>query len=277
RGDAGRLRLREPRGRQGHALQGPRLRGVHAHRVEGPRGDLRDPAHHARDQGLRAPERAADGDLPDRARPGHGDAARVGAREAEHRRDHARGKAPGDVGMTAAPSTTSRLDDLRRRIAALQTRFAELGTRAASAAADVRAGGAPPSEELLAQLAAVAQEFQALRDDVLETAASIEVVLPKPADTLVALLDLVPFVDAIAATLTNAECHPRHARPPTIAVENSPEPAGAASRAPCCRHPSRGRARRRRAAARPRRRYRRSAPAPRPEPRAAARRSRLSG
>ena len=112
--------------------------------------------------------------------------------------------------MTAAASTTSRLDDLRRRIAALQTRFAELGTRAASAAADVRAGGAPPSEELLAQLAAVAQEFQALRDDVLETAASIEVVLPKPADTLVALRDLVPVVDAMAATLTNAESHRRH-------------------------------------------------------------------
>jgi len=45
---------------------------------------------------------------------------------------------------------------------------------------------------------------------VLETAASIEVVLPKPADTLVALRDLVPVVDAMAATLTNAESHRRH-------------------------------------------------------------------
>src|SRR3989442_3797662 len=49
--------------------------------------------------------------------------------------------------MTAA-STTSRLDDLRGRIAALQTRFAEVGARAARAAADVRAGGAPPPPEL---------------------------------------------------------------------------------------------------------------------------------
>jgi len=112
--------------------------------------------------------------------------------------------------MTAAARTARGLDDLRARIAALRTRFAEVGTRAASAAADVRAGGAPPSEELLAQLAAAGQEFQALRDDVLETAASIEVVLPRPADTLVALRDLVPIVDAMAATLTNAESHRRH-------------------------------------------------------------------
>ena len=112
--------------------------------------------------------------------------------------------------MTAAASTTSGLADLRARIATLQTRFAEVGTRAASAAADVRAGGAPPSEELLAQLTAAAQEFQGLRDDVLETAASIEVVLPKPADALVSLRDLVPVVDAMAATLANAELHRRH-------------------------------------------------------------------
>ena len=94
--------------------------------------------------------------------------------------------------MTAAASTSSGLDDLRARIAALQTRFVELGTHAASAAEDVRSGGMPPSEELLAQLAAAAQDFQALRDDVLETAASVEVMLPKPADTLVSLRDLVP-------------------------------------------------------------------------------------
>ena len=50
--------------------------------------------------------------------------------------------------MTAAASTSSGLDDLRARIAALQTRFVELGTHAASAAEDVRSGGMPPSEEL---------------------------------------------------------------------------------------------------------------------------------
>ena len=74
----------------------------------------------------------------------------------------------------------------------------------------MRSGGTPPSEELLAQLATAAQDFQALRDDVLETAASVEVVLPKPADRLVSLLDLVPVVDAMAATLANAELHRRH-------------------------------------------------------------------
>jgi len=112
--------------------------------------------------------------------------------------------------MTAAAPTTSGLDDLRARIAALRTRFAEVGTRAASAAADVAGGGAPPSEELLAQLTAAAQEFYALRDDVLETAASFEVILPKPADTVVSLRDLVPVVDALAAALANAERHRRH-------------------------------------------------------------------
>ena len=112
--------------------------------------------------------------------------------------------------MTAAAPTTSGLDDLRARIAALQRRFAEVGKRAASAAADVAEGGAPPSEDLLAQLTAAAQEVHALREDVLESATSFEVILPRPADTLVSLRDLVPVVDALAATLATAERHRRH-------------------------------------------------------------------
>jgi len=111
--------------------------------------------------------------------------------------------------MTAAAPTTSGLDDLRARIAALRTRFAEVGTRAASAAADVAEGGAPPSEELLAQLTAAAQEFQALRDDVLDAAASLEVILPKPVATLVSLRDLVPVVDALATAVADAGRHRR--------------------------------------------------------------------
>jgi hypothetical protein len=112
--------------------------------------------------------------------------------------------------MTAVAPPTSAIDDLRARIAALQARFAEVGTRAARAAAETAGGGAPPSEELLAQLTATAAEFQALRDDVLESVASLEVVLPKPVDALVSLRDLVPVVEALAVTLTNAERHRRH-------------------------------------------------------------------
>jgi hypothetical protein len=107
--------------------------------------------------------------------------------------------------MTAAAATASGLDDLRGRIAALQSRFAEVGASAAAAAADVAGGGAPPSEELLAQLTAAAQEFHAVRDDVLESAASLEVALPKPADTLVSLRDLVPVVEAVATALAGVE------------------------------------------------------------------------
>src|SRR5690349_5500207 len=98
-----------------------------------------------------------------------------------------RGSAPGDR-MTAAAAPTARgLDDLRARIAALQTRFADVGARAAAAAADVAAGGAPPPEVLLAELAAAAQAFHLLRDDVLESVATLEVVLPMPSDALVSL------------------------------------------------------------------------------------------
>jgi hypothetical protein len=112
--------------------------------------------------------------------------------------------------MTAAAPTTSGIDDLRARLAALQARFAEVGTHAARAAAETAGGGAPPSEELLAQLTATAAEFQALREDVLESVASLEVVLPKPVDALLSLRDLVPVVDALAVTLANAERHRRH-------------------------------------------------------------------
>src|SRR3989442_14631110 len=110
---------------------------------------------------------------------------------------------------TAAAPTTS-IDDLRARFAAMQARFAAVGRRAAHAAADVAAGGPPPSEELLAQLTTTAAEFQALRDDVLESAATLEVVLPQPAAALLSLRDLAPVVDALAATLANADRHRRH-------------------------------------------------------------------
>jgi hypothetical protein len=110
----------------------------------------------------------------------------------------------------AAATTTSGIDDLRGRIAAVQARFTELGLRAARAAADVAVVGMPPSEQLLAQLAATAAEFQALRDEVLDSVATLEVVLPKPAHALVSLRDLLAVVDMLAATLANVDRHRRH-------------------------------------------------------------------
>jgi hypothetical protein len=114
--------------------------------------------------------------------------------------------------------TSRGLDDLRARIMALQARFAEVGGRAAAAADEVVSSGAPPSDELLAALAAAAQEFHALRDDVLDAAAGLEAALPKPADTLVTLRDLVPAVEAVATGVALAEKRRRGEAARTAAV-----------------------------------------------------------
>ncbi|HEV8475022.1 MAG TPA: hypothetical protein VGR82_19775 [Methylomirabilota bacterium] len=107
--------------------------------------------------------------------------------------------------MSAAATTATDLDDLRARITALQARFAEVGGQAARAAADAAAIGAPPSEELLAALAAAAHDFHALRDEVLEAAATLEVALSKPADAIGSLRDLGPVLDAVGAAGAAAE------------------------------------------------------------------------
>jgi hypothetical protein len=107
--------------------------------------------------------------------------------------------------MSAEAPAATDLDDLRARIAALQTRFKDVGGQAARAAADASALGAPPSEELLAALTAAAQDFHALRDEILELAATLEVALPKPADAIGSLRDLTPVVDAVSAATAAAE------------------------------------------------------------------------
>ena len=100
---------------------------------------------------------------------------------------------------------TTSVEELRVRLGALRARFVKVGTLAARRAAEIAAGGAPPSEEFLAELTATNADFHALRDDVLEHVSRLEVVLPKPADAVVALRDLVPVLDAIAATLAGGE------------------------------------------------------------------------
>jgi hypothetical protein len=107
--------------------------------------------------------------------------------------------------MSTVTPTTSGIEDLRARLGALRTRFVKVGTLAARRAAEIAAGGAPPSEEFLAELTATNADFHALRDELLEHVARLEVVLPKPADAVASLRDLVPVVEAIAATLAGGE------------------------------------------------------------------------
>ena len=104
--------------------------------------------------------------------------------------------------MRPATPTTSSVDNLRKRLGVLRARFVKVGKLAARTAAEVAAGGAPPSEQFLAELTATNAEFHALRDEVLEHVARLEVVLPKPADAMVSLRDLVPVVEAIAAAIS---------------------------------------------------------------------------
>ena len=106
--------------------------------------------------------------------------------------------------MSSVTPTIS-VEDLRVRLGALRARFVKVGRLAARRAAEIAAGGAPPSDEFLAELTGTTADFHALRDDVLEHVARLEVVLPKPADAVVALRDLAPVLDAIAATLAGGE------------------------------------------------------------------------
>jgi hypothetical protein len=107
--------------------------------------------------------------------------------------------------MSSTTPTATGIEDLRARLGALRARFVKVGTLAARRAAEIAAGGAPPSEDFLAELAATNVDFHALRDEVLEHVARLEVVLPTPADAVVSLRDLVPVVDAIAAALAGGE------------------------------------------------------------------------
>ena len=107
--------------------------------------------------------------------------------------------------MSAEAPAASGLDDLRTRIAALKTRFTDVGAQAARAAADATTLGVPPSEDLINALAAAAHDFHALRDEVLEVAATLEVVLPNPVDAIGSLRDLTPVLDAVSAASAAAE------------------------------------------------------------------------
>jgi hypothetical protein len=87
-------------------------------------------------------------------------------------------------------------EDLQRRIAALRTRFAEVGTRAAAASRALTATS-PPGERFLGDLSAVSAEFAELRAAILEEAAS----LPRPpaASSITRLRDLESVTTALIA------------------------------------------------------------------------------
>jgi hypothetical protein len=87
-------------------------------------------------------------------------------------------------------------EDLKRRIAALRTRFADLGARAAAASRALDAT-IPPPDRLLQELTAVGAEFAVLRDAVLDEAAT----LPRPpaASSLTRLRDLESVTAAVVA------------------------------------------------------------------------------
>jgi hypothetical protein len=105
-------------------------------------------------------------------------------------------------------------EDLQRRIAALRTRFAEVGARAA-ATSRALAATAPPPEQLLQELSAVGAEFAVLRAAVLEQAASL--VRPPAASSVTRLRDL----ESVTASVIAAEEERARRAAWDVALENA--------------------------------------------------------
>src|SRR5438105_786007 len=93
---------------------------------------------------------------------------------------------------------SARLDDLRQRLAALRTRFAEVAARAAAAAAAMRAS-AVPAAALLDDLRGTAADFDELRLAILDEASTLPSV-PDPAR-----LGTLKALDALLTTIDGAE------------------------------------------------------------------------
>jgi hypothetical protein len=86
--------------------------------------------------------------------------------------------------------------DLQRRIAALRTRFAEVGARAAAASRALQ-GASPPPDRLLQELSDVGAEFNVLRAAILEEAAVLS--RPPAASSITRLRDLESVTAAVIA------------------------------------------------------------------------------
>src|SRR5438874_61530 len=93
---------------------------------------------------------------------------------------------------------SARLDDLRQRLTALHTRFAEVAARAAAAAAAMRAS-AVPAAALLDDLRGTAADFDELRLAILDEARTLPSA-PEPAR-----LGTLKALDALVTTIDGAE------------------------------------------------------------------------
>src|SRR5260370_18983127 len=93
---------------------------------------------------------------------------------------------------------SARLDDLRQRLAALRTRFAEVAARAAAAAAAMRTS-AVPAEALLDDLRGTAPAFDELRLAILDEASALP---SAPDPTRLATLNAL---DALVTTIGGAQ------------------------------------------------------------------------
>lgn len=102
---------------------------------------------------------------------------------------------------TALPDVAS----LREQFAITQARFSDLSTRLAGEAEAMRDGGEPPSATLLAELQDAAEVFRRVRDDVLNAAAALDVVLAVAGEEIGSLRELAPVLDALASAAGIAE------------------------------------------------------------------------
>src|SRR5256885_1011505 len=109
---------------------------------------------------------------------------------------------------------SARLDDLRQRLAALRTRFAEVAARAAAAAAAMRAS-AVPAAALLDDLRDTAADFDELRLAILDEASTLPSV-PDPArlGTLEAPAALLTTIDGAKADRARRGAGARSSAPP---------------------------------------------------------------
>ena len=94
---------------------------------------------------------------------------------------------------------------LRRQFGAVTKWFSEFGARLADVADRLRDPGVPPAEDVIQELANARREFDDLRAGVLELAASLSVMLPKPPDAIATLRDLDSIIRVVGEVIQNEE------------------------------------------------------------------------
>ena len=97
--------------------------------------------------------------------------------------------------------TSDRLDELRQRLAALRTRFGEVGARAAAAAAEL-GDSVAPAEAFVEALRGTATEFDALRHAIVHELSTF----PNTPDP--AKLSTLKALDAVLTAMEPVRCVP---------------------------------------------------------------------